>query len=305
MSRIVPGNAVGVAETVEALRRGLIVGLPTETVYGLAADLANDDAISNVFSVKGRPSSHPLIVHIARHEQLFDLAESVTTACTTLVAHAWPGPLTVVVRARSNVSRVVTGGQDTVAVRLPGHQLAQDVITGLGRPVAAPSANRFGRVSPTSAQHVLDDLGTDVPVILDGGNCLVGVESTIVDCTTAQPEILRHGSVTVDTIRDLLADIDVTLADTPSGTTRASGMLARHYAPKARLVLHENAADLPDSTAVVLRCDGDAVDTARHLFERLRELDRAGVDTAHVVLPPAVGLGIAIRDRLFKAAAHL
>ena len=303
MSRIVAADARGITAAVDALRRGEVVGLPTETVYGLAADATNDDALRRVFAVKGRPMAHPLIVHIAEVSQLDDLASEVSDACRVLVEHAWPGPLTVVVRAKGSVSRVATGGRDTVAVRLPAHPAARAIIEQLGRPIAAPSANRFGHVSPTSARHVADDLGDDVDVIVDGGECEVGVESTIVDCTLDNPEILRPGAITAEDVRRLLEDRGVSVSAEASGESRAPGMLERHYAPRALVVLHENNATIPSGAAVVIDCSTDVVAAARTLYSRLRDADRAGVAVVHAVLPPPRGLGHALRDRLRKASA--
>ena len=303
MSRIVAADARGITAAVDALRRGEVVGLPTETVYGLAADATNDDALRRVFAVKGRPMAHPLIVHIAEVSQLDDLASEVSDACRVLVEHAWPGPLTVVVRAKGSVSRVATGGRDTVAVRLPAHPAARAIIEQLGRPIAAPSANRFGHVSPTSARHVADDLGDDVSVIVDGGECEVGVESTIVDCMLDNPEILRPGAITAEDVRRLLEDRGHSVSAEASGESRAPGMLERHYAPRALVVLHENSATIPSDAAVVIDCSTDVVVAARTLYSRLRDADRAGVELVHAVLPPPRGLGHALRDRLRKASA--
>jgi len=303
VTRIVAADDTGIVAAAAALARGEVIGLPTETVYGLAADVTNDDALRRVFSVKGRPSGHPLIVHVAGASWLDALAAEVPPACRALVEHAWPGPLTVIVRANGSVSRVATGGRDTVAVRMPAHDAALAVIARLGRPVAAPSANRFGGVSPTTARHVADDLVSDVALVVDGGACAVGVESTIVDCTLARPEILRPGAVTDDDVRRILAPSGATISDGVTGEPRAPGMLARHYAPAARLVLHESAATLPHDGAPVLDCTGDLVERARMLYARLRELDAAGHAVVHVLLPPARGLGHALRDRLRKAAA--
>ena len=303
VTRIVAADDAGIAAAAAALARGEVVGLPTETVYGLAADAKNDDALRRVFSVKGRPVDHPLIVHVADASWLDTLAEEVPPACRALVEHAWPGPLTVIVRANDSVSRVATGGRDTVAVRMPAHDAALAVIARLGRPVAAPSANRFGGVSPTTARHVADDLVSDVALVVDGGACAIGVESTIVDCTLARPEILRPGAVTDDDVRRILAPRGTKIGDGTTGEPRAPGMLARHYAPAARLVLHESAATLPPDGAPVLDCTGDLVESARMLYARLREHDAAGHAVLYVLLPPARGLGHALRDRLRKAAA--
>lgn len=304
MATIVSGSE-GVSTLVAALRNGDVVGFPTETVYGLAADIRNDDALQKVFAVKGRPTSHPLIVHIADPEQLRELTTEMSVACEALTRVCWPGPLTVIVRASVRVSRICTGGRDTVAVRLPAHPLAQRVIRELGAPVAAPSANRFGHVSPTTARHVVDDLGNDINVVLDGGASDVGVESTIVDCTVNPPQILRHGAITPEDIRHIVASCGTEVVLDSSGPSRAPGMLDRHYAPRARLVLHETVDAVPDDGAPVLRCDSNLVEVARHLYDQLRDLDARHIPVAHVVLPARQGLGYAIRDRLSKAAAGL
>ncbi len=303
MTRIVAADEPGVAAAVAALAQGELIGLPTETVYGLAADATNDDALRRVFEVKGRPTGHPLIVHIADASWLDALALDVSPACRALVEHAWPGPLTVVVRARDTVSRVATGGRDTVAVRMPAHGAALAIIARLGRPVAAPSANRFGGVSPTTARHVADDLGEDIALVVDGGACDIGVESTIVDCTLEQPEILRPGAVTQDDVRRIVAPSGTSIGEGVTGESRAPGMLARHYAPAAKLVLHETSASLPRDANPVLDCASDLVEAARTLYARLREHDAAGHAVVHVLMPPARGLGHALRDRLRKAAS--
>lgn len=303
MTGVIRADQAGITLAVEALRRGDVIGLPTETVYGLAGDLSNVAALQKIFAVKGRPYDHPLIVHIAETQQLDALASEVSDACRALVEQCWPGPLTVIVRAAKSVSRIATGGRDTVAVRVPAHLVARAVITELGSPLAAPSANRFGRVSPTLAHHVTRDLGADVALVLDGGPCDIGVESTIVDCTLAQPQILRPGAITHDEVRQILATAAVTLADHVTGPSRASGMLERHYAPAACLVLHELASGVPADGFPVLDCASDPVQAAHGLYASLRAFDDADVSTVHVLLPRAEGLGYALRDRLNKAAA--
>lgn len=323
MTIVAPDDA-GIESAIEALRAGRLIGLPTETVYGLAADLANDAAVRSVFEVKGRPLDHPLIVHIADVSQLVDLVDTsdieipggLSRECRVLVTECWPGPLTVIVRAAPTVSRVATGGHDTVAVRLPAHPVAQRIIRGLGRPVVAPSANRFGSVSPTTARHVVDDLDGGVAVVVDGGACDIGVESTIVDCTGDRLEILRPGAISREDIEAVLsANLDTRddgtrddgtvsmVSDVPTGPSRAPGMLARHYSPRARLVLHEHRSLVPRHAEFVLDYSADVVAAARSLYGDLRRCDARGAPEVHVVLPPAVGLGYAVRDRLHKAAA--
>ena len=307
MARIVQPDDLGIAAAVDALRRGELIGLPTETVYGLAADATSDAAVQRVFSVKGRPATHPLIVHIADTDGLETFTKQLTPNLRALADAFWPGPLTMIVRANQSVSRRVTGGRDTVAVRCPSHSVAHAVIRRLGHAIAAPSANRFGAVSPTTAQHVVADLGADIDIVLDGGECHVGVESTIVDCTSNDVVLLRPGAVTAEQIDAVLRADDHPQAprvtDGTASESRAPGMLQSHYAPRARLVLHESGDHVDAGSAPVLDFSGDLHDAAQRLYRDLRQLDADGVALAHIVLPPPGGLGQAIRDRLTKAAA--
>jgi L-threonylcarbamoyladenylate synthase len=291
-----------------ALRSGGLVAMPTETVYGLAADATDAAAVRRIFRVKGRPADHPLIVHVASADRLGEWAARIDPATRTLVDSAWPGPLTVVVPRAPGVLDEVTGGLDTVAVRVPAHPMAAALLERFGGAVAAPSANRFGSVSPTTAAHVVHDLGDRLDpardVVLDGGPCPVGVESTIVDCTCDPPQILRAGGIPTEDVHRLL---DGRVAPA-SGPSRASGMLASHYAPHCRVELVDHPGDaealvarIPNSG--VLDLTGDLVEYARQLYARLRDADERGLDTLIAVLPPAEGLGHAIRDRLAKAAA--
>jgi L-threonylcarbamoyladenylate synthase len=296
-----------VDRAVAAIERGGLVAIPTETVYGLAADATNPAAVRRIFEIKGRPPGHPLIVHLADGAQLDDWTRDVPTGARTLVALAWPGPLTVLLPRSDRVLDEVTGGRSTVGLRVPAHPLALELIRRT-RPLAAPSANRFGSVSPTTATHVLADLGDrldpDLDVILDGGACPVGVESTIVDFCTDPPQILRAGGVPPEQVETLLG---TDLADA-SGPSRASGMLESHYAPGCPVILVDSPAqaaaesrDRPGS--VVLDLTDDVAEYARTLYSSLRAADDAAASCVIAVLPPAAGLGHAIRDRLVKAAA--
>lgn len=292
----------------DILRDGGLVALPTETVYGLAADATQPEAVARIFAVKGRPVDHPLIIHIADPQDLAAWSDQPSEAAVHLTSLAWPGPLSVIVRRGAGIAPVVTGGRDTVAIRCPAHPLAREVIRRLGRPVAAPSANRFGRVSPTTAQHVIDDLGDDVDLVLDGGACAVGVESTIVDCTVDPVQVLRHGGLPVEHVERLLSR-PVAAA---TGPARASGMLEVHYAPSCRVHLaddlaeaHELAGRLSnrDATVEVLDLSGDVVEAAKGLYGWLRQADARSVTDLVVAMPTAEGLGVAVRDRLTRAAA--
>ncbi len=316
---------------VTILRAGGLVALPTETVYGLAGDASNEIAVRRVFAVKGRPASHPVIVHVAGVAALDAWARDVPDGARRLAAAFWPGPLTLVLPRSARALDVVTGGQDTVALRAPDHPLALAVLNAFGGGLAAPSANRFGHVSPTTAEHVRADLGDDVDLVLDGGPCTIGVESTIVDLASdsAVPTILRSGAITAGDLERVLGMAVRPGSDAAgaSGGVRAPGMLAAHYAPRAgvelvsagdaagraevlmasgRRVLLIAPADVPaPSLDAVQRLDApvDPADFARVLYALLREADVRGAAIVLVVPPPESGLGIAVRDRLRRASA--
>lgn len=290
-------------QALAVLRAGGLVAIPTETVYGLAADASNPVAVRRIFAVKHRPVDHPLIVHIAAAEQLRDWAGAIPPSAAALADACWPGPLTVLVPRAARVLDAVTGGLPTVGVRVPAHPLTLQLLERFGGGLAAPSANRFGRVSPTTADHVRDDLGDDVDFVLDGGPCPIGVESTIVDCTVDPPQVLRPGGIPSEQISALL---DQVLGHS-DGPSRAPGMLESHYAPRCRVLLATTPAEAQALTAgrpgSEILGDTDLVRYAQSLYSRLRDADDRHVDTLIAVLPPASGLGHAIRDRLTKAAA--
>ena len=301
-----------VDSALELLRAGGLVAVPTETVYGLGADAESASAVARIFAIKGRPPGHPVIVHLADADQLPEWARSVPLSAQILTAACWPGPLTVLVERGRRVLDVVTGGRTVVGIRVPSHPMTLELLGRFGGGIAAPSANRFGHVSPTTAAHVLDDLGALLDpardAILDGGPTPVGVESTIVDCTVDPPQILRPGGIpTEDVVRLLNGEVDST-----SGPARASGMLPTHYAPRCEVRLAESP-DEAERTAEGLRRQGlqvdvlhrgdDLVEVAHNLYGDLRRADERMLDVLVAVLPPARGLGHAIRDRLTKAAA--
>jgi len=288
------------ARAAEVLRIGGLVAFPTETVYGLGADALNRVAVRKVFDVKGRPITHPLIVHLAAASALEDWAAEVPDAALRLANRFWPGPLTIVLKRSASVPDEVTGGQDTVALRVPAHPLAQQLLKEFEGGIAAPSANRFGRVSPTTAEHVLEDLGTDVDFVLDGGACDVGVESTIIDLSAEAPSILRPGGVPREAVENVLGrNIPVQ----PSGV-RAPGSHATHYAPRAevRIIPPEKI----EEQAALLAAQGVRAEVlvpdARTLYANLRDADRRGIGVILVAMPPENGLGLAVADRLKKAA---
>lgn len=306
-------------ETIEraarCLREGGLVAFPTETVYGLGANALDGRAVARIFEAKGRPRFNPLIVHVT------SLAEAETLAffderARKLAKAFWPGPLTLVLprEAGSGLSDLVSAGLPTVAIRVPSHPIARDLITAAGIPVAAPSANLSGRVSPTQAAHVAADLGGKVDIILDGGPCTAGLESTIVALTADAPLLLRTGALDRAALENAL---NQPLAEKPqSAIPQAPGMLASHYAPRARLRLNAETGAPGEvflgfgaregtgrGTTLNLSERGDLLEAAANLFSFLRELDTAGVETISVAPIPAHGLGEAINDRLRRAAA--
>ncbi|AXB45307.1 translation factor Sua5 [Amycolatopsis albispora] len=306
------------------LRAGGLVAFPTETVYGLGADAENVDAVERVFAVKGRPSTHPLIVHLSGARQLPDWVAEVPDAARRVADRFWPGPVTLVLRRGRRVPRAVTGGLETVALRVPDHPVARALLTAFGGGVAAPSANRFGSVSPTAAAHVGDGLGADVDYVLDGGPCAVGVESTIVDLTGA-PAILRPGGVTRE---DLERALGCSVPVRARSAVRVPGQHPSHYAPRARVVLVEPGQVIghaeylaaqgrrvgvllpPEFAGGAGACAGQRVIAvpdsgaryARRLFEFLRDFDRHECEVVVASVPTPDGLGLAIADRLRRAA---
>jgi len=287
------------------LREGGIVALPTETVYGLAANALDAAAVARVFRIKGRPLTHPLIVHLADVSLIAQWAARVPDAALQLAEQFWPGPLTLILPKTAMVPLSVTGGQQSVGLRVPSHPLALAVLREFGGGIAAPSANRYGAVSPTTAEHVRRDLGDEVDLILDGGPCVVGVESTIVSLMEAHPIILRPGGVTREAIEDVLGH---SVSVTQARSTRVPGQVDTHYAPRAAVRLLR--ADEVEAQASLLRSQGHHVrifskeDVApMALFASLRRADDEGVDVILATLEHETGMGLAIADRLRKAAA--
>jgi L-threonylcarbamoyladenylate synthase len=311
-----------IERAVAILRRGGLVAFPTETVYGLGAAAASAEAVRRVFAVKRRPSAHPLIVHIPNYSELARIARQVPKVAERLAARFWPGPLTLILPRGPEVPLEVTGGQETVAVRVPSHPVALALLSRFGAGVAAPSANRFGAVSPTRAEHVRADLGGDVDLVLDGGPCSVGLESTIVDVSRGAARLLRPGGVALEAIE---AELGEHLDAAPDTSVRAPGQLESHYATRAKLLiaaanelgartteLTESGAqvgvlapigtEIPSATTSIL-VPSHARGYAQVLYESLRELDARGVDVIVVVAPEKEGLGLAVADRLSRAAA--
>ena len=292
-------RSVSLPEAAALLRGGGLVAFPTETVYGLGARARDPVAVGQIFAAKGRPVDHPLIVHLADAAGLADWAQ-VDSRAVALAAAFWPGPLTLVLKRGPGVPDEVTGGLDTVGLRVPDHPLARALIEEAGCGLAAPSANRFGRVSPTTAAHVWAELGAQMPV-LDGGPCAVGVESTIIDLSRPQAALLRPGGVPVEAVEAAIGPV------ARGGLTRAPGTLAAHYAPRTALRLSAQ----PEAEAAALRAAGlsvavlsyeDDAAYAHALYADLRRLDTLGVDVLVAALPGAGGIGAAVADRLARAA---
>jgi L-threonylcarbamoyladenylate synthase len=305
-----------VQRAAEILKRGGLVAFPTETVYGLGADASSKEAVARLYAAKRRPADHPVIVHFASTRAAFEWAREIPQAARTLAERFWPGPLTMILKRAARAGDFVTGGQDTVGLRVPRHPVAQQLLQAFGGGIAAPSANRFGQVSPTTAAHVREDLGKDVDLVLDGGPSEVGIESTIVDLSGAQPVLLRPGQISAAALEEALgARLESKQADSP----RHSGGLERHYAPKtpAKLVptheLDQQIARLKDKVAVLafsrpdervdfwLRMPRDPAAYAQKLYAALRELDTARCEMILIEAPPEAPEWAGVRDRLARA----
>jgi L-threonylcarbamoyladenylate synthase len=323
-------DAIAIAEAAHLIRQGELVAMPTETVYGLAGDALNPAAVQAIFVAKGRPSSDPLIVHIADLDQLTSVARNIPASFRLLADTFWPGPLTIILPKHPALDPGITAGHDTVAVRMPNHAVAQALIRQSGRPLVAPSANLFSHPSPTTAAHVFDDLQGRIPLILDAGPCEIGVESTIIDITQTPPVILRHGGIPAEQLTTVLGDIIMRqriVADDQAAP--APGMLLKHYSPRTPLVIYRGTPTAvitaiqthPTTTTLWLCYDEDIAQAqalqmaylslgprhesstiARNLFAALRTADQAGKALLVIAEPPGDGVAAAVRDRLFRAA---
>ena len=324
-------NTEGIDAAANLLANGELVAIPTETVYGLAADALNSEAVSSIFVAKGRPSDNPLIVHIADFKDWEPLVTHIPEHARKLAEAYWPGPLTIILPASPIVPKVVTGGLTTVAVRFPSHPVAQAVILRSGCPLAAPSANRSGSPSPTNAQRVFEDMDGHIAAILDGGACDVGVESTVIDLCHTPPRLLRPGGITPTMLEEVLGPIEIDSAVTHAleqGAVAASpGMKYKHYAPKAEITIVKGSPDafakyvnarkadgvgalcfdedLPHLAvpAVIYGSRNDALTQAQQIFDALRQLDEMGITTVYAACPIPAGIGLAVYNRLLRAAA--
>jgi len=313
------------------LKEGGLVGIPTETVYGLGANGLDPKAVADIFTAKGRPQDNPLILHIPEAGWLERYCRDIPASAYALAEAFWPGPLTMVLPRRDNVPDVVTAGLDTVGMRCPGHALCREIIALADVPVAAPSGNTSGRPSPTTAQHMLEDMDGKIDAIVDGGACGVGVESTIIDLTCTPPRLLRPGGITLEQLRGVLGDVEVDEAVTrqmkAGEKPKAPGMAYRHYAPKAPVTVvagepdrsaayiaaHAGAGDgvicfdeylslFPEQRVMDLGRAQDKEEQARHIFDALRAFDHTDVTAIWAQCPDTAGIGLAIANRLNKAA---
>ena len=302
------------------LLKGDVVAFPTETVYGLGALALNPAAVARIFEVKCRPRFDPLIVHTESSTHAFALCQRLPPAAERLAKAFWPGPLTLVLPKRPCVPDIVTAGLSSVAIRVPAHPIAQRLLAAVGEPIAAPSANRFGRVSPTTAAHVLDDLGNDIPLILDGGPCSHGIESTIIALTSDRPRLLRPGSIALEDIQVLVGEIETSVQS--SNTPQSPGQFPSHYAPRTPMQPYRPGLEPAAGERVGLLAFGpthssgyahvevlslrrDLVEASSNLFAALRRLDAQRLDRIVCEFAPAQGLGNAINDRLWRGCKSL
>jgi L-threonylcarbamoyladenylate synthase len=324
MTKPIIADDAALDQAVHLLRQGRLVAFPTETVYGLGADASNAEAVGHIFAAKGRPADHPLIVHIADAGCLDDWAETVPEAARRLAERFWPGPLAIILKKKPHVPDAVTGGQPTVGLRVPSHPVALRLLEKFGGGIAAPSANRFCRISPTTARHVEEELGNSVDLILDGGPCKVGVESTIVDLSGARPRLLRPGRISQAQIEEALGVRLELAVKTGPLDIRAPGLMAVHYAPSTPALLCPSGeiwetlrqliaqgrrvgliayhrAVLPPGLAHTLQMPAEAHDYAQALYAALRETDNLRLDLIVVEQPPEGEMWHAVNDRLSKA----
>lgn len=325
-TEVLSADEAALAHAAQIIRSGGLVAFPTETVYGLGADALNENAVKKIFLAKERPPDDPLIVHIAHPQELIMVAQNIPQLAWDLTKRFWPGPLTLVLPKAERVLKVVTGGLETVAVRMPAHPIARKLIEASRCPIAAPSANRFGRPSPTRAEHVVEDLAGRIELILDGGPTSIGVESTVLDMTQEPPMVLRPGGVTLEELREVLGGVRLLDSSKGEAARRSPGTRYRHYAPRAKLMLVEpeqlepvvapliaqgqkvgvltvqsSKFTVPSSGLVTVAMPTDLTSYARRLFAALRELDAQGVDVIVVEAVAERGLGRAIMDRLRRA----
>ena len=330
-----PVNEESIAEAAKIIREGGLVGMPTETVYGLGADALNEDAVLSIFAAKNRPADNPLSVHVSSLEEIPPLVREIPESAKMLMEAFWPGPMTLILPKSDCISSAVSAGLDTVGIRMPASDAARALIRASGRPIAAPSANRSGKPSPTTAQHVYEDMDGRIPMILDGGECEVGVESSVIDVTGGTPIILRPGGITPEMVERVLGACEVdehVMSPLKEGElVRSPGMKHRHYSPEAKTVIYEGGAqsvidaicrhydegqaagekpcilgfdehDFGDRVKISLGSEREPREAAKRLFAALRELDERGETLALCEAVEPTGIGLAVMNRMGRAA---
>lgn len=309
---------------IHTLNEGKVVAIPTETVYGLAANIFDESAVKKIFEIKNRPNNNPLIVHLKSAEQLKEVAKDIPPLAAQLASHFWPGALTLVLKKQDCISNWVTSNKNTVAIRVPNHPLTLELLRNLDFPLAAPSANPFGSISPTKALHVYDYFQNDIDVILDGGNCKNGIESTIIGFEEEQPILYRYGAIPIEEIEKIIGPIKVHTKD--NSAPSAPGMFTKHYAPKTKSFLVEDIEKELESiqskkigvlqfqnklesprpfVQYILSPTGDFKEASKNLYSYLHELDALGLDVLLIEKLPNIHLGKSINDRLTRAVAEL
>ena len=335
ITQVKPVSPEAIREAAELIRKGELVGMPTETVYGLGANALDENAVKKIFEAKGRPGDNPLIVHVSCLDEIPPLVREIPDSAKRLMEAFWPGPMTLILPKSDRIPSAVSAGLDTVGIRLPASEAARDLIRESGCPIAAPSANRSGRPSPTTAQHVFEDMDGRIPMILDGGDSEVGVESSVIDATGEVPVILRPGGVTPEMVEEVLGDVRIdehVMSPLAEGDiVRSPGMKYKHYAPKAKTVIYDGAADhviaaicarydeaerageIPailgfdehdfgNRTRISLGSVKRPQEAAARLFSALRELDERGETVALCEAVEATGIGLAVMNRMGRAA---
>ena len=319
-----------ISSAAQIIKNGGLVALPTETVYGLGANALDENAVKNIFLAKGRPQDNPLIVHISDFEEIYNLVKEVPESARLLAEKYWPGPMTLILKKSDKIPYVVSAGLDTVAIRLPNHIITRAIIKKAGVPVAAPSANISGSPSPTTAQSVFDDMNGKIPLIVDGGECQIGVESTVISLLNNKPSILRPGGVTPEQIKEVLGDVEIDNAVfnkiDSSQKVASPGMKYKHYAPKTKVVIikgnqkeyldflknqpgnfgalcFEDDAGFVNCKFVTYGKSDNSLSQSNRLFNALREADSLGVDVVYARYPFEDGMGLAVLNRLLRSAA--
>jgi L-threonylcarbamoyladenylate synthase len=309
-----------IKEASNLLQQGYVVAIPTETVYGLAANAFDEKAVAQIFDIKKRPLFNPLIVHIKSITYLNNIAKNIPAIALELANHFWPGPLTLVLEKKSNIPDIVTGGKNTVGIRMPSHPVALSLLEDIDFPLAAPSANPFGYISPTTSEHVRKQLGDKIPYILEGGSCEKGIESTIIGFENNKPILYRVGAISKEEIETIIGKIDT--KNTASASPEAPGMLSKHYSPKTKFIVSENISayiknnldknigfllfrntsqPLTSDKYIQLSLNEDVNEAAKNLYAAMHQLDAMNFDAIYAEKVPENGIGVSINDRLYRA----